>query len=142
MRSFSTSNITNQLVKPPIQVFGIEGRYATALYSAASKKKTLEAVEKDLIKFQASFKSDAKLREYIENPLIKRSQKSEGLKAVSTKISFKPETSNLLQVLAENGRLKKLDGVINAFKIIMAAHRGEVLNQYVNIQNKLNFVHV
>lgn len=74
MRSFSTSNITNQLVKPPIQVFGIEGRYATALYSAASKKKTLEAVEKDLIKFQASFKSDAKLREYIENPLIKRSQ--------------------------------------------------------------------
>lgn len=39
-------------MQPPIQVFGMEGRYATALFSAASKQKSLEAVEKDLIKFQ------------------------------------------------------------------------------------------
>lgn len=35
-------------------------------------------------------------------------------------------TSNLLGLLAENGRLDKLEAVINAFKIMMAAHRGEV----------------
>lgn len=35
-------------------------------------------------------------------------------------------TNNLLSILAENGRLKKLDAVINAFKIMMAAHRGEI----------------
>lgn len=35
-------------------------------------------------------------------------------------------TSNLLGILAENGRLGKLETVINAFKIMMAAHRGEV----------------
>ena len=29
-------------------------------------------------------------------------------------------------MLAENGRLKKLDGVINSYKTIMAAYRGEV----------------
>lgn len=40
------------LVQPPIQVFGVEGRYATALYSAASKQKSLDVVEKDLLKFQ------------------------------------------------------------------------------------------
>lgn len=28
--------------------------------------------------------------------------------------------------MAENGRLGKLEGVINAFKIMMAGHRGEV----------------
>ncbi|CAH0553971.1 unnamed protein product [Brassicogethes aeneus] len=126
VRSFSTSQIAQQMVKPPIQIFGIEGRYATALYSAASKQKSLEAVEKDLIKFQASMKSDPKLREFIINPVIKRSVKSDALKAVASKISLKPESANLLQLLAENGRLKKLDGVINSFKIIMAAHRGEV----------------
>lgn len=35
-------------------------------------------------------------------------------------------TSNLLGLLAENGRLTKLEAVINAFKIMMGAHRGEV----------------
>lgn len=36
------------LPQPPIQVYGLEGRYATALYSAASKQKKLEQVEKEL----------------------------------------------------------------------------------------------
>ncbi|XP_066251101.1 ATP synthase subunit O, mitochondrial [Euwallacea similis] len=126
IRKFSTSNAVSQLVKPPVQIFGIEGRYATALYSAASKQKTLEAVEKDLLKLQQSLKSDPKFKDFILNPTIKRSSKSHAIKAVSSKVSLKPESSNLLQLLAENGRLKNLDGVINAFKTIMAAHRGEV----------------
>lgn len=37
-----------------------------------------------------------------------------------------PNTGNLLCLMAENGRLGKLEAVINAFKIMMAAHRGEV----------------
>lgn len=115
------------MVKPPVQIFGIEGRYATALYSAASKQKTLDAVERDLVKFQTSMKTDVRLREFVENPTIKRNLKASALKAVSEKVSMKPETGNLLQILAENGRLNKLDSVINAFKTIMAAHRGEVI---------------
>ncbi|KAF2901058.1 hypothetical protein ILUMI_05114 [Ignelater luminosus] len=127
IRSLSTSSPRHQLIKPPIQVFGIDGRYATALYSAASKQKTLESVEKDLLKFQDSIKTDAKLREFISNPTIKRLQKAEALKAVSQKAALSPQTSNLLQALAENGRLRNLDGIINAFKLIMSAHRGEVI---------------
>lgn len=34
--------------QPPIQVYGLEGRYATALYSAATKQKKLDQVEKEL----------------------------------------------------------------------------------------------
>ncbi|KAK9881949.1 hypothetical protein WA026_018143 [Henosepilachna vigintioctopunctata] len=125
-RNLSTSSTANQLVKPPIQVFGIEGRYATALYSAASKQKTLPNIEKDLIKLQGELKSDAKFREFILDPLIKRNVKSDALKQIGTKISLNSQSTNLLQVLAENGRLKNLNGVINSFKTIMAAHRGEV----------------
>lgn len=36
-------------LQPPIAVFGVDGRYAHALYSAASKEKRLEAVEQDLV---------------------------------------------------------------------------------------------
>ena len=33
-------------------MFGVEGRYATALYSAATKQKQLDAVEKELVQFK------------------------------------------------------------------------------------------
>lgn len=43
-----------RLEQPPIKVFGIEGRYATALFLAGSKQNQLDAIEKDLTKFQVS----------------------------------------------------------------------------------------
>ncbi|XP_075975656.1 ATP synthase subunit O, mitochondrial [Anticarsia gemmatalis] len=131
VRSLSTSASASQMVKPPVQVFGLEGRYASALYSAASKNKTLDTVEKELSQFQQSIKTDAKLKEFIINPTLKRNLKSEALKHVATQTKMSPTTSNLLGLLAENGRLDKLEAVINAFKIMMAAHRGEVTCEVV-----------
>lgn len=131
VRSLSTSVASAQMVKPPVQVFGLEGRYASALFSAASKTKALDIVEKELCQFQQSIKTDAKLKEFIINPTIKRSMKVDALKHVANKISLSPTTGNLLGLLAENGRLGKLEAVINAFKIMMAAHRGEVACEVV-----------
>lgn len=119
------------MVKPPIQVFGIEGRYACALYSAASKTKSLDAVEKDLNNFQNNFKKDAKLRDFILNPTIKRNVKAAALKDVAAKVNFSTTTGFFLETLAENGRLNKLDNVINAFKLIMSAARGEVVCEVI-----------
>ncbi|XP_011314379.1 ATP synthase subunit O, mitochondrial [Fopius arisanus] len=126
-RSFSSSSVTRQLVKPPIQVFGIEGRYATALYSAATKQSALDAVEKDLLKFQGLIKSDAKLVDFLKDPSIKRRAKAEAFKAIGSKLSLNPATGNLLTLLAENGRLGMIGQIAQAFKQIMAANRGEVV---------------
>lgn len=126
-RNFSSSSATGQLVKTPIQVFGIDGRYASALFSAASKQSSLDAVEKDLVKVQGLMKSDKKLIDYLKDPSIKRKVKSDGFKAVGTKLNFNASTTNLLQLLAENGRLGMLNQIINTFKQIMAANRGEVV---------------
>lgn len=41
-RSYATA------VQPPVRLFGIDGRYATALYSAAVKTNALDKVEADL----------------------------------------------------------------------------------------------
>ncbi|XP_018328208.1 ATP synthase subunit O, mitochondrial [Agrilus planipennis] len=126
IRCLNTSSITTQMVKPPIQVFGTEGRYATALYSAATKENKLDSVEKELVMFQTTIQKDEKLREFVLNPTIKRQTKSEAIKAIASKLSLSSQSSNLLQLLAENGRLKNFDAIINSFKVIMAAHRGEV----------------
>ncbi|XP_037717152.1 ATP synthase subunit O, mitochondrial [Drosophila subpulchrella] len=118
-------------VKPPIQVFGLEGRYATALYSAASKMSQLDQVEKDLTALQATIRSDKKLREHVTSPIINKKVMATALKESAEKLRFAPATANLLGLLADNGRLKRLDTVINAFKTIMAAHRGEVVCEVV-----------
>jgi len=125
-RSFSVSSASSQLVKAPIQLFGIEGRYATALYSAANKEKQLENVEKDLKDIQGSLKKKGKLADYVMNPSIKRSEKRDLLVSAMGKTKASKLTTNLMGLLAENGRLNKLNGIATAFATIMSAHRGEI----------------
>ncbi|XP_014091092.1 ATP synthase subunit O, mitochondrial [Bactrocera oleae] len=122
---------TTQFVKPPVQVFGLEGRYATSLYSAASKLKQLDQVEKDLNALQVALKSNASLRMAVTNPIINKKLMSNTLKETADKLKMAPATANLLGLLADNGRLKNIDTVINAYKTIMAAHRGEVVCEVI-----------
>lgn len=114
-------------VKPPIQLFGLEGRYATALYTAATKMNQLDSVEKELVQVQATIKQKPKLREIIISPIINRKLLETTLANFGKQANLSASTTNLLVLLAENGRLKNIDGVINAFKQLMAAHRGEVV---------------
>lgn len=114
-------------VKPPIQLFGLEGRYATALYTAATKMNQLPGVEKELLEVQNAIKQKPKLREVICSPIINRALLQKTLKEVGTSAKLSAATTNLLVLLAENGRMTKIDGVVNAFKQLMSAHRGEVV---------------
>lgn len=87
----------HNFLKAPVQVFGLEGRYASALYSAASKQKSLEKVEKELKDFQATVGKDARLAEFIANPTLKRSLKKDALAAVAKKLNLSAVTGNLLR---------------------------------------------
>ncbi|XP_044143689.1 ATP synthase subunit O, mitochondrial [Bufo gargarizans] len=128
VRSFSTSvsRPVAKLMRPPIQVFGLEGRYATALYSAASKEKKLDQVEKELNRVSTLIK-EPQLSIVIANPHIKRALKQKTISDILTKEKFSPITLNFVNLLAENGRLRYTAEVIGAFAKMMSAHRGEVL---------------
>lgn len=130
-RAFSTAQAHHQLVKTPVQVFGTEGRYASALYSAATKQKKLDAVEKDLLTFQAVLKKDTRFAEFLHDPSIKKTLKAEGLNAACDKLKLSQETKNLLACMGENGRYNLVDAVIGSFKTLMAAHRGEVVCEVI-----------
>ncbi|CAN8018408.1 unnamed protein product [Ixodes persulcatus] len=131
-RQFSTTNPARAgLVKPPLAVFGIPGRYATALFSAASKEKKLDAVEKDLLKFKGLIEQDKRLAQFVDDPLIKRSLKRDALSEALKKQQFNVLTINLVGVLCDNGRARDVRGVISAFSRIMGAVRGEVLCEVV-----------
>uniref|UniRef100_A0A1A9X437 Oligomycin sensitivity conferral protein n=1 Tax=Glossina brevipalpis TaxID=37001 RepID=A0A1A9X437_9MUSC len=128
VRAMSSST---KAVKPPIQVFGLEGRYATALYSAASKSQQLDQVEKDITNFQDSLKKDKKLRELVVSPIINKRVMAKAMKETADKAGMTPTSGNLLSLLADNGRLNMFDGIANAFRMIMAAHRGEVVCEVI-----------
>lgn len=126
-RGLSTSAGRLAIVQPPVQVFGIEGRYATALYSAATKKKALDIVDKDLKTFQATLKTDPRLADFLADPSIKKSLKVDGLTGACDKLKMNELSKNLFLALAENGRFNLAESVAAAFSTIMAAHRGEVV---------------
>lgn len=121
------SKIVSKLVKPPISLFGIEGRYVNALYSAASKNNKLDNIEGDLKKLSGLYKTDSRFREFLINPLINPVQKSQVFeKDLKAKLKLNDLSVNLLSALAENGRLKHLPDVNHAFQQIMSAIRGEL----------------
>ncbi|XP_037087029.1 LOW QUALITY PROTEIN: ATP synthase subunit O, mitochondrial-like, partial [Pollicipes pollicipes] len=102
-------------------------RYASALYSAASKSKSLDKVEKDLIEVQDLLKTDTMFRNFVLNPTLQKEAKRQAMEMVATKKKTADSTKNLLLLMAENGRLNKLDSVATSFRTLMAAHRGEVV---------------
>jgi F-type H+-transporting ATPase subunit O len=126
IRQFSSSALRHGLVKAPIQVYGVEGRYATALFSAASKQKKLEQVEQELAKVSTMIK-DPTISSIVFNPHVKRNVKQQAFHDALTKAKVSPITVNLIKVLADNGRLPITGDVITAFGKMMSAHRGEVL---------------
>jgi len=80
---------------------------------------------------QDFLKKDATLIDFIKNPSIKRRDKVEAFKIIGNKGGMNPATQNLLTLLAENGRLPKLNVIINLYKLLMAANRGEVVCEVV-----------
>ncbi|VDK40919.1 unnamed protein product [Taenia asiatica] len=126
IRGFSTSFTSRAIIRPPTQYFGVDGRYATALYSAAIKSKNLETVEKDLLKLKNILATDVKLSQFCHDPTIKRHVKVQAFTNVLNKLGLSKQASNMLEILAQNGRLNILSKVLTTFEQIMVSHRGEV----------------
>ncbi|CAI4226680.1 unnamed protein product [Auanema sp. JU1783] len=133
-RSFSMSAIARSgLVKTPIQVHGVEGKYAAALYSAAHKNQKLEQVDKDLHAVRNALENQ-KFRDFVLDPTLKAHKKKDAILAVAQKLGLAKESTNFLGLLAENGRLNKIDSVVSSFESIMRAHRGELFVQVTSAE--------
>ncbi|KAJ9068749.1 ATP synthase F0 subcomplex subunit OSCP atp5 [Entomophthora muscae] len=113
-------------VKAPLTLHGLGGRYATALYTAAHKSKTLDAVEGDLKKFHAAYLKNDSLKVVLEDPTLNKQEKKKSLYALLDSNKVSPTTRNLFELLLENRRLAETPKIISAFLSLMSAHRGEL----------------
>lgn len=109
--------------RPVIHLSGLAARYANATYVAASKEGVLDKVESQLNSLVASAESSPKFAQFLENPMISRSDKT---KAVEGFDRLAPVTRSLLTTLAGNARLAELPKIADSFGQLMKAKRGEV----------------
>lgn len=113
-------------VKPPVQLFGLDGTYATALFSAASKTTSIETASTSLKALQEIVAKDAKLSTILSNPALSAQDRNVVVETLSKKVSLDSSVENFLKVLAENNRLALLGDVATQFNKLTDAYNGLV----------------
>ncbi|GKT98199.1 atp synthase delta subunit [Fusarium langsethiae] len=125
VRSFAAAASSD--VKSPVSVFGVDGTYASALYTAAVKTSSVDAAADALVKLGALIEKDPKLVAVLKTPTLADADKKAIVDELVKQINAKDETvKNFLATLAENNRLGLIPGVVDKFSTIISAARGEV----------------
>ncbi|KAH7155267.1 ATP synthase delta subunit-domain-containing protein [Dactylonectria estremocensis] len=114
-------------VKVPVAVFGVDGTYATALYTAAVKTSALDPTANALANLGALIQKDPKLVPILAAPTLTDTDKGYIVEELVKQAGGSNATvKNFLSTLAENNRLGLLPGVVEKFATIVSAARGEV----------------
>lgn len=122
-----------------LQLVGVEGTYATALFDVALKDQQLNPVYKTLITLNDSIANDHKLNSAIHNPALSLKDRSIVVDTLVKvyKIDAKNPVRNFLTVLAENNRLAIFPGVVANYNRLNDHHNG-VINATVTSVSQLD----
>lgn len=122
-------------VKPPVKLFGVEGTYASALYSAAAKESSIEAANSSLGKIGSLISKDGKMKHILGNPALSNADRGA---VVDTLVKAEPgldkSVVNMLKVLAENNKLSLLEKISQEFSVLNDAHNGLVRGSVTSAQ--------
>lgn len=111
---------------PPKKVHGLVGKYAGALYTAASKASLLPKVEVEIAAFSETLKNNAGFAQFFKDPTISRGDKERMVDSLTEGKKFSFITQNLLVTMAANGRIGEAGKVADTFHELMEASRGSV----------------
>jgi F-type H+-transporting ATPase subunit O len=101
-------------------------RYASALFSAASKSKTLAKIKQEMELFNKLTLNHPPLAQLLSNPTIDSETKSSLLKDVLKSKQFSPLYNSFISLLVSQKRLANFGQIYTAFKQMMDAHEGEI----------------
>lgn len=102
------------------------GRYAAALFDLARDQKQLEAVERDVVTFQAMLDESQDLRRLVRSPVISADEQARALTALLKKADIAGLTANFFSLIARNRRLFAVADMLKGFRMLAAQFRGEV----------------
>ncbi len=110
----------------------LSGRYALALFELANEQKKLETVGRDLAAVSLALGESEDFRALTTSPLVGREEAVKAVAATAGAMQLDGTTANFLGVLARNRRLAQLPGVIRAFTLLSARHRGEITAEVIS----------
>ncbi len=108
------------------RISGVAERYASSLFELALEAGAVEAVSADLDRFQAMLNESADLQRLVASPVFSADEQVRAVSALSAKAGIGETVTNFLKVVASNRRLFAVAGMIQAYRIIAARHRGEI----------------
>jgi F-type H+-transporting ATPase subunit delta len=117
------------------------GRYATALFDLALEANTIEPVKADLDRFDALVAESADLTRLVRSPVFSAEEQLQALSAVLERVAIRGLAANFLKLAASNRRLFAVRDMIQAFRELVALHRGEATAE-VTVAEPLKDAHV
>src|SRR6201996_9324275 len=106
-------------------VWGVSGRYATALFELARDEKSVDTVKADLDRFEAMLAESAELKRMVRSPVFSADVQLKAPSAILDQAGITGTAANFLKVLTTNRRLFAVGDVIRAFRTLVAKFRGE-----------------
>lgn len=122
-RSLATAS---KSTKPPVQLFGVDGTYANALYSASVKQSSVESSYEGLSKISELIKNDPKVNDYLTNPVLSKADRTTVIDVISSNLKLDQTVTNFLTVLSENNRLGQFGSIYKNFGLLFDAYQGVV----------------
>jgi F-type H+-transporting ATPase subunit delta len=110
----------------------LAGRYASALFDLARDEKQIDSVSRSLDSLNHALADSREFGQLVASPLVGRDEAANAFAAIAAKLSLDPLTTNLLGVLARNGRKGQLGDVIRLFRRLASEHRGETTAEVVS----------
>ncbi|MDQ0997294.1 F-type H+-transporting ATPase subunit delta [Phyllobacterium ifriqiyense] len=107
-------------------ISGVAQRYAGSLFDLALEANSVAQVEKDLGRFEALIDGSPELKRLIISPVFSSGDQVKAISAILTKAKISGLVNNFLRLVAQNRRLFSVPAMIQSFRQIATAHRGEV----------------
>jgi F-type H+-transporting ATPase subunit delta len=101
-------------------------RYARALFELATEKKQSDAVGAELDALAETYATSAELRETLENPIFKLSERRAVLESLLPRLAPNPQMRSFALLLLERGRIGALPTIARAFREMMDSALGRV----------------
>lgn len=107
-------------------ISGVAERYASSLFDLALEANSTDAIGAELTRLEGLIAESEDFRRLITSPVFSAEDQLRAISAIADKAGFEGLVGNFLRVVASNRRLFAVPGIIRAYRLFDARHRGEV----------------
>ncbi len=105
---------------------GIAARYASAIFELVRETGDFSSLQNDVEALGTALAASPELRVAISSPVYSRDDQAQAIAALAGKMGLSPLVANTLGLMAAKRRLFVLPQLVEALRLRLAAHRGEV----------------